>query len=215
MLERYFELLPEYIGKRLSDVKFKRVLFAGMPCYKSGPLQTSFDRVIQVSHFTRAHLALTPYQWRSYKWLPQCLPVSKLTSKIQTIWPHNLAYIRHDLPHENIVLVERVHPKKSCVAILWSLQARLFHGGRIWAAIWKQCGTFTCLSFHVSVTYQFGRLVERCFRIWMASMDLVQEGGRLLSTIRSSHCPLQEGCSANYDKLMGIVKYDCKCGRLV
>ena len=50
MLDRYFELLPEYVGKPLEQLKFKRILFAGLPCYQDGPLQTQFDRIVQVLH---------------------------------------------------------------------------------------------------------------------------------------------------------------------
>ncbi len=49
MLDLYFQQLPQYLGLPLSQLKFKRVLFAGLPCYENGPLQPQFDRIIQVS----------------------------------------------------------------------------------------------------------------------------------------------------------------------
>jgi lycopene cyclase CruP len=48
LLERYFELLPSYQGVPLADLKFKRVLFGGFPCYSAAPLQPQFDRIVQV-----------------------------------------------------------------------------------------------------------------------------------------------------------------------
>ena len=48
MLNRFFQLLPDYAGVPLSQLKFKRVLFAGLPCYQEAPLQPQFDRIIQV-----------------------------------------------------------------------------------------------------------------------------------------------------------------------
>jgi hypothetical protein len=53
MLERYFDQLPQYLGLPLSQLKFKRVLFAGLPCYESGPLRPQFDRILQVSSSLR------------------------------------------------------------------------------------------------------------------------------------------------------------------
>ena len=49
MLERYFQLLPSYQGIPLERLKFKRILFAGLPCYQDGPMQTKFDRIVQAS----------------------------------------------------------------------------------------------------------------------------------------------------------------------
>ncbi len=51
MLERYFELLPAYQGVGLDKLQFKRVLFAGLPCYANGPLKPGFDRILQVLRF--------------------------------------------------------------------------------------------------------------------------------------------------------------------
>ena len=48
MLDRYFELLPAYQGVDLDKLRFKRVLFAGLPCYADGPLKPGFDRILQV-----------------------------------------------------------------------------------------------------------------------------------------------------------------------
>ncbi|CAL5227327.1 g10267 [Coccomyxa viridis] len=48
LLDRYFELLPRYQSCSLTDLKIKRVLFGGFPCYSSSPLQPQFDRIIQV-----------------------------------------------------------------------------------------------------------------------------------------------------------------------
>ena len=47
LLDRYFELLPRYQSCSLTDLKIKRVLFGGFPCYSSSPLQPQFDRIVQ------------------------------------------------------------------------------------------------------------------------------------------------------------------------
>ncbi len=52
LLDRYFELLPGYQSCSLTDLKIKRVLFGGFPCYSSSPLQPQFDRIIQACHFS-------------------------------------------------------------------------------------------------------------------------------------------------------------------
>ena len=49
LLDRYFELLPGYQSCSLTDLKIKRVLFGGFPCYSQSPLQPQFDRIVQVS----------------------------------------------------------------------------------------------------------------------------------------------------------------------
>lgn len=49
MLDKYFQLLPSYQDVPLEQLKFKRILFAGLPCYQNGPLQTSYDRIVQAS----------------------------------------------------------------------------------------------------------------------------------------------------------------------
>ena len=48
LLERYFELLPQYQGVPLDQLTFRRVLFAGFPCYADGPLRPAFPRIVQV-----------------------------------------------------------------------------------------------------------------------------------------------------------------------
>ncbi|CAK0756134.1 hypothetical protein CVIRNUC_002428 [Coccomyxa viridis] len=48
LLDRYFELLPGYQSCSLTDLKIKRVLFGGFPCYSHSPLQPQFDRIVQV-----------------------------------------------------------------------------------------------------------------------------------------------------------------------
>ena len=48
LLDKYFQLQPGYQGVPLADLRFKRVLFGGFPCYSDGPLQPHFDRIIQV-----------------------------------------------------------------------------------------------------------------------------------------------------------------------
>lgn len=48
LLDRYFELLPEYQGVPLDKLSFKRVLFGGFPCYSDGPLQPGWDRIMQI-----------------------------------------------------------------------------------------------------------------------------------------------------------------------
>ena len=48
LLERYFELLPQVCGCEAEDLQWKRMLFAGQPCYRNAPTQPQFDRVLQV-----------------------------------------------------------------------------------------------------------------------------------------------------------------------
>ena len=48
LLERYFELLPQVCGCEAEALQWKRMLFAGQPCYRSAPTQPQFDRVLQV-----------------------------------------------------------------------------------------------------------------------------------------------------------------------
>ena len=48
LLERYFELLPQVCGCEAEGLHWKRLLFAGQPCYRSAPTQPQFDRVLQV-----------------------------------------------------------------------------------------------------------------------------------------------------------------------
>ena len=55
ILNRYFTLLPQYQGVALEELKFKRVLFGGFPCYEDVPLQPGFDRVLQVCSTWTAH----------------------------------------------------------------------------------------------------------------------------------------------------------------
>ena len=55
LLDRYFELLPRYQSCSLTDLKIKRVLFGGFPCYSSSPLQPQFDRIIQACQSSRAY----------------------------------------------------------------------------------------------------------------------------------------------------------------
>ncbi|GFR41663.1 hypothetical protein Agub_g2405, partial [Astrephomene gubernaculifera] len=48
LLDTYFEMLPGYQNLPLSQLRFKRVLFGGFPCYSNGPLPPAFDRVMQI-----------------------------------------------------------------------------------------------------------------------------------------------------------------------
>ena len=48
LLEKYFRLLPVYQGVPLAQLKFRRLLFGGFPCYQDAPLRPHFDRILQV-----------------------------------------------------------------------------------------------------------------------------------------------------------------------
>ncbi|KAK9841815.1 hypothetical protein WJX81_004881 [Elliptochloris bilobata] len=48
LLDRYFELLPQYQGVPLEALRFRRVLFGAFPTYASSPLRPQFDRILQV-----------------------------------------------------------------------------------------------------------------------------------------------------------------------
>ena len=41
-------MLPEYQGVPLAQLKFRRLLFGGFPCYQDAPLRPHFDRILQV-----------------------------------------------------------------------------------------------------------------------------------------------------------------------
>ena len=40
--------MAEYQGVKLEDIDFKRALFGFFPTYRDSPLQSRFDRVIQI-----------------------------------------------------------------------------------------------------------------------------------------------------------------------
>jgi hypothetical protein len=48
MLERYWELLPDYQGVPLEEIEVQRVLFGFFPAYRSSPTSPSFARVLPV-----------------------------------------------------------------------------------------------------------------------------------------------------------------------
>lgn len=48
LLDRYFELLPQYQGAPLEALRFRRVLFGAFPTYAASPLRPQFDRILQV-----------------------------------------------------------------------------------------------------------------------------------------------------------------------
>jgi len=50
LLDRYFELLPEYQGAPLDALDFRRVLFGAFPTFADSPLRPQFDRILQVQH---------------------------------------------------------------------------------------------------------------------------------------------------------------------
>jgi lycopene cyclase CruP len=60
LLDRYLSLLPQYQGVDLKDVKFKRLLMGGFPCYMDkSPLPPAFDRVIQIGDAAAAQSPLS------------------------------------------------------------------------------------------------------------------------------------------------------------
>lgn len=48
IMEDYWELLPRYQGKGVDDLEFLRVLYGMFPTYRESPIQTPFDRILQV-----------------------------------------------------------------------------------------------------------------------------------------------------------------------
>ncbi|MBD2186866.1 FAD-dependent oxidoreductase [Pseudanabaena mucicola] len=48
LMEDYLVWLPQYQGVELEKIEFKRVLFGFFPSYKQNPLQTPWDRILQV-----------------------------------------------------------------------------------------------------------------------------------------------------------------------
>jgi lycopene cyclase CruP len=46
--EEYLSLLPQYQNVELRELKFLRTLFGFFPSYRSSPLQTAWDRIVQV-----------------------------------------------------------------------------------------------------------------------------------------------------------------------
>ncbi|GIM04453.1 hypothetical protein Vretimale_9032, partial [Volvox reticuliferus] len=59
LLDTYFEMLPQYQGLPLEQLRFKRVLFGGFPCYSNGPLPPAFDRVMQIGDASAAQSPLS------------------------------------------------------------------------------------------------------------------------------------------------------------
>lgn len=52
LLDKYFQLLPRVCGCQASDLQWRRLLFAGQPCYKDAPVRPQFDRILQASPAT-------------------------------------------------------------------------------------------------------------------------------------------------------------------
>jgi len=48
LFEDYLDLLPQYQEVDLATIQFKRTLFGFFPAYRNSPLQTPFDRILQV-----------------------------------------------------------------------------------------------------------------------------------------------------------------------
>ena len=49
MLDDYWTYMPKYQGlDSIDDVEFKRILFGMFPTYRDSPLQTEFDRILQI-----------------------------------------------------------------------------------------------------------------------------------------------------------------------
>ena len=66
LLERYLDLLPQVCGCNAEDLQWRRMLFAGQPCYRSAPTQPQFDRILQVSSvagFSCAHCTGCALLW--------------------------------------------------------------------------------------------------------------------------------------------------------
>ncbi|KAG2452103.1 hypothetical protein HYH02_003137 [Chlamydomonas schloesseri] len=59
LLDTYFQMLPEYQNIPLEQLKWKRVLFGGFPCYSNGPLAPAFDRVMQIGDASAAQSPLS------------------------------------------------------------------------------------------------------------------------------------------------------------
>ena len=70
LLDRYFELLPQYQGVPLEALRFRRVLFGAFPTYAASPLRPQFDRILQVPSPPACSCPLphTPYS-RHALWL--------------------------------------------------------------------------------------------------------------------------------------------------
>lgn len=47
LLEAYWELMPEYQGVSLDDLKIMRVIFGIFPTYRDSPLPAGFDHILQ------------------------------------------------------------------------------------------------------------------------------------------------------------------------
>jgi hypothetical protein len=67
LLEKYFRLLPQYQGVPLAQLKFRRLLFGGFPCYRDAPLRPQFDRVLQVcqQRFHPLHHEMLHQTWET------------------------------------------------------------------------------------------------------------------------------------------------------
>ncbi len=59
MLTTYFDQLANYQDISLDDIRFRRVLMGGFPCWQDSPLQPAFNRVLQVADASAAHSPLS------------------------------------------------------------------------------------------------------------------------------------------------------------
>ena len=59
LFNEYFRLLPEYQGTDLEALDFKRALFGFFPCYKSSPLQPTWNRILALGDSSGAQSPLS------------------------------------------------------------------------------------------------------------------------------------------------------------
>ena len=59
LFDEYFRLLPEYQGTDLEALDFKRALFGFFPCYKSSPLQPTWNRILALGDSSGAQSPLS------------------------------------------------------------------------------------------------------------------------------------------------------------
>ncbi len=59
LFDEYFRLLPDYQGTDLNELTIERALFGFFPCYKSSPLQPTWDRILALGDSSGAQSPLS------------------------------------------------------------------------------------------------------------------------------------------------------------
>jgi lycopene cyclase CruP len=108
LMEDYLFWLPKYQEIELSKLEFQRVLFGFFPSYKQNPLQTPWDRILQVGDSSGMQ---SPLSFGGFGAMVRHLP--RLTDGINTALHHDL------LSKENLRSLQPYQPNLS---VTWLFQ---------------------------------------------------------------------------------------------